>query len=119
MNEPTPHLFVIVSGIPASGKTTLGKALAQKLSLPHLDKDEILEASFEREGTGDVAWRKKLSRASDETLERLAVDSSGAVVTSFWRTANTDVGSGTPVDWLQELPGTSSKFTVCATRRLR
>ena len=105
MSNKQPHLFVVVSGIPASGKTTLGRELARKLSLPYLDKDEFLEAMFERDGIGDMAWRKKLSRASDKTLERLAKNSTGAVVTSFWRNANMEGDSGTLVDWLRELPG--------------
>ena len=105
MSKKQLHLFVIVSGIPASGKTTLGRELARKLALPFLDKDEILEAMFESEGIGDLAWRRKLSRSSDDSLKQLALKSAGAVITSFWRNAKTDEGSGTPVDWLRELPG--------------
>jgi shikimate kinase len=43
-------LFVAVSGLPASGKTVLGRALAGALDLPLLDKDEILESMFESLG---------------------------------------------------------------------
>jgi cytidylate kinase len=92
--------FIIISGIPGSGKTTLGKKLAVELMLPYFDKDEILEGLFESLGTADMNWRQKLSRASDEVLIRLVKNSAGAVVTSFWKNTKTVHGSGTPVDWL-------------------
>jgi predicted kinase len=56
---------VVVSGLPASGKTTLGRQLAGALDLPLIDKDEILESLFDSRGIGDASWRRKLSRESD------------------------------------------------------
>ena len=99
----TQQPFIIISGIPGSGKTTLGKKLAVELMLPYFDKDEILEGLFESLGTADMSWRQKLSRASDEVLIRLVKYSTGAVVTSFWRNKKTSPDSGTPVDWLLSL----------------
>ena len=89
--------FVVVSGLPASGKTTLGRALAAAWALPFIDKDEILEALFEREGTGgrgstggtsgiggtrDAPWRQRLSQAADAAFARQAQASGGAVLAS-------------------------------------
>jgi len=111
MKEGAGRLFVIVSGIPASGKSTLGRQLAAELRLSFHDKDDILEQLFEGEGTGDAAWRQRLSRRSDEELRRRVRSAAGAVVVSFWRTARTRPGSGTPVEWLRELPG-----RVCEVR---
>ena len=105
MSNNAPHLFVVVSGIPGSGKTTLGRKLAEALRLPFYDKDEILEGLFESEGIGDLAWRRKLSRKSDEELIRRVVASTGAVIVSFWQTAMTGKESGTPVGWIRKLPG--------------
>jgi shikimate kinase len=34
--------FVVISGLPRSGKTTLGRRLAPALNLPFIDKDDIL-----------------------------------------------------------------------------
>jgi predicted kinase len=35
--------LVVVSGLPASGQTTLARALAAALGMVHLDKDAFLE----------------------------------------------------------------------------
>src|SRR4051794_10844242 len=45
-------LAVVVSGIPASGKTTLARQLALALELPLVSKDVIKEALFDALGTG-------------------------------------------------------------------
>lgn len=92
--------FVIVSGLPASGKTTLARKLSSALALPLLDKDDILEGLFETLGIGNADWRQRLSRASDEIFQRLARSSSGAVLTSFWRNPEISTHSGTPTDWI-------------------
>ncbi len=36
--------FVVVTGLPASGKSTIARQLCAALALPLLDKDELLEA---------------------------------------------------------------------------
>lgn len=77
--------FIVVSGLPASGKSTIGAALSTGLGLPLLDKDDILEALFDELGVGDAAWRTTLSRAADRILETLAERSRAAVVVSWWR----------------------------------
>lgn len=45
---------IIVSGIPASGKSTIGRAVAAALELAMLDKDEILETLFSSRGVGNA-----------------------------------------------------------------
>lgn len=98
--DPRQLPFVVVSGLPGSGKTTLARRLAAALALPLFDKDDILEALFESLGVGDADWRQRLSRASDEILQRLAQHSNGAVLTSFWRNSEISNQSGTSTDWL-------------------
>jgi|SRR6185312_765048 len=105
MDDPNPRPFLIISGLPASGKTTLGHRLAQALGLPLLDKDEILEALFEGLGVGDAEWRNRLSRAADVVLQRLAAQTAGAVLASFWRHPRTSGESGTPPGWIAALSG--------------
>ncbi len=97
--------FIIVTGLPASGKSTVGAAVAEALGLPLFDKDIILEALFETLGVGDGKWRTKLSRAADEVLRRQVLGSHGAVIASWWRHPLSEVPSGTPTEWLSSLPG--------------
>jgi hypothetical protein len=97
--------YVIVSGLPASGKSTLGAAVATALGLPLLDKDDLLEALFDTLGVGDAGWRNQLSRAADEILKRQALRSQGAVIASWWRHPSSRFESGTPTDWLPRLSG--------------
>jgi glucokinase len=97
--------FVIVSGLPGSGKSTLGARLAEALALPVIDKDTILEELFEARGIGDASWRRVLSRESDELLRQQAEQSQGAVLVSHWRVPGMPENSGTLADWLPTLAG--------------
>src|SRR5687768_6400900 len=92
--------FVVISGLPGSGKTTLGRRLAPVLNMPLIDKDDILDRLFESRGVGNAAWRRTLSRESDVILQHEATSSNGAIVASFWRLAGMPSNSGTPTDWL-------------------
>jgi predicted kinase/GrpB-like predicted nucleotidyltransferase (UPF0157 family) len=76
--------YVVVSGLPGSGKTTLARALAGELRIPLLSKDVIKEALYDGLGIGDVDWSKQLGAASMDALFALASDTSGAVLESFW-----------------------------------
>jgi glucokinase len=77
-------LFVIVSGLAASGKTSLAEPLAQALALPLISKDAIKEALFEAIGYGGMTWSKTVSRAADAAMVRIAQDLEGAVLDNFW-----------------------------------
>src|SRR5688500_9432833 len=92
--------FVVISGLPGSGKTTLGRRLAPALNLPLIDKDDILDRLFEAKGVGNAAWRRTLSRESDVVLQREATRSTGAILASLWRVPGMPSDSGTPTDWL-------------------
>jgi AAA domain-containing protein len=96
--------FVIISGSPASGKTTVARGLSRELGLALIDKDEILEQLFMTRGSGDNDWRRSLSRAADDTFSALVLRSSGAVACSFWHQVGMRADSGTPTEWLSQLP---------------
>ena len=60
--------LVIISGPPCSGKTTLGRRLAQEFGLPLVSRDEIKETLFDTLGWSDREWSQRLGRASHELL---------------------------------------------------
>jgi AAA domain len=91
---PAERVFVVVSGLAGSGKTTVARQLATRLELPLLDKDVILESLFDSLGVGDERWRARLSRASDEVLFRLADVSRGAVLDNCGITTRRRPGYG-------------------------
>lgn len=62
MTQPTP--IVVVSGPPASGKTSVAAELADRLALPLIAKDGLKEVLYDELGIGDVAWSQQLGRAA-------------------------------------------------------
>jgi predicted kinase len=60
-------LFV-VSGLPASGKTTMACWLADELQVPLVGRDDIKERLFDSLGWSDRAWSKRLGAASWDLL---------------------------------------------------
>lgn len=61
--------LVIVTGHPASGKTTLARRLAVDLHLPCFTKDDIKERLFDTLGWSDRPWSSKLGIATYSLLE--------------------------------------------------
>lgn len=57
-------LLVIITGLPASGKTSLGTWLAAQMQLPYIYKDGIKEILFESLGWSDRERSKQLGRAT-------------------------------------------------------
>ena len=99
------ELVIVVSGIPASGKTRLGTQLSEALQLPCVDKDDILETLFDSLGVGDSGWRQRLSRASDAILMNMIRAIPSGVFVSFWRHPNSpSKASGTPINWMLSDP---------------
>jgi len=60
----TRPLVIVISGLPCSGKTALGKRIARSFSMPFISKDDFKERLFDALGWTDRAWSKKLSAAS-------------------------------------------------------
>ena len=76
---------MLVSGWPASGKTTVARAVADRLALPVLAKDEIKEALMEALGRPEtVAESRRLGRAAVLAMLRVAQRCPGAVLDSTW-----------------------------------
>jgi len=60
--------FVVVSGLPGSGKSRVALQLAPLLGLAVVDKDDVLERLFNSKGIGDSGRRQKLSAAKRPNL---------------------------------------------------
>jgi predicted kinase len=63
---------LLVTGAPASGKSTLGRRLATDLRLPFISKDLFKETLFDSLGWDDRAWSQRVGRASTHLLYRTA-----------------------------------------------
>ena len=59
---------LLVNGAPASGKSTVAKALAGATGWPLLTLDTVKEAFFAHLGTGDRAYNRLLGRASYDAI---------------------------------------------------
>lgn len=67
-----PPLLLLITGAPATGKTTLGRQLAERLGLPYLYKDGFKEILFDTLGWKDRDWSRQLGKASMEMLFHVA-----------------------------------------------
>ncbi|HVM15940.1 MAG TPA: hypothetical protein VM287_16645 [Egibacteraceae bacterium] len=85
-------LFVIVSGPPASGKSTLAPVLARELGLPLMAKDTIKDALMSVLPVQDVDTSRHVGRAAVAAALAVAADSPvGAVIESnFYRSVAAD-----------------------------
>lgn len=95
----TQPLFVVVSGPPASGKSTVAPALARQLGLPLVAKDTIKDALMSVLPVPDVEASRQLGRGAVAAMLAVAAESPiGAVIESnFYRSV--------AVDSLGRLPG--------------
>ena len=92
-------LFVVVSGPPASGKSTLAPVLARDLALPLVAKDTIKDALMSVLPVPDVEASRQIGRGAVAAMLAVAAQSPiGAVIESnFYRSV--------AVDELRRLPG--------------
>lgn len=93
---------LVLSGLPASGKTTLGQHLSEHFGLSFFDKDQFLERLFEGATRADGDPRTQLSRQADLELEAAVRQAGSAVVASWWRHPQSASSSGTLPWWLHD-----------------
>jgi predicted kinase len=68
----TGPCVLLITGAPASGKSTLGRRLARDLALPYISKDVFKETLFDTLGWEDRAWSRLAGLASTHLLYRTA-----------------------------------------------
>lgn len=56
--------LILISGPPASGKTSFAKLLSKKLNIPYFSKDDVKESLFDSLGWSDREWSRKLGGAA-------------------------------------------------------
>lgn len=93
MAESKP-VFVIVSGPPASGKTSIVEQLAESLGLPLFTKDSIKELFADAMGEPAYAHTSELGKASQLQLISIATElirsGHGVVIESFFHRGITE-----------------------------
>lgn len=82
-------MLILINGLPATGKTTIGLALAKRLGIAMLSKDAIKEFLWDRLGVGDKEWSTTLGKLSSDFLYDVAGQSleggrSLIVESAFW-----------------------------------
>jgi predicted kinase len=65
----SPPLLILVTGLPGAGKTSVGRTLSERLTIPFLSKDALKERIFDALGWKDKAWSRKVSEASHRILD--------------------------------------------------
>ncbi|NIZ62556.1 hypothetical protein DL239_16410 [Sedimentitalea sp. CY04] len=93
---------VVVTGLPASGKTTVARQLAELLNLPLLDKDDFLEELYEEQFPETRDERRELSKISDTLFQQCALNLDAVVLVSHWRPSCGLQDTGTPTQWVQK-----------------
>ena len=63
---------ILVTGIPAAGKSTMARVLSERLKLPVISKDTIKERLFDNVGFQSRAEKAKLGIASMEIMYYVA-----------------------------------------------
>ena len=76
---------MVVSGAPATGKSTVAELVSSGLGLQLLSLDPLKEALADVLGLGGEDWSDRVGDAAAEVVFRLARTSPGAVAEGWWR----------------------------------
>lgn len=65
---------ILINGLPASGKTSVGRKIAENYNVPLLSLDVIKEAMFEELGIGDRDYNRKLGHTCKRIIWSILAD---------------------------------------------
>jgi cytidylate kinase len=94
--------IIVISGLPASGKTTLAHLLGEELGFAVIDKDDFLEVLLGSVQEFDADFRFRCSRKADKQFEEAARAAGDVILVSHWQGSDEHHESGTPSAWLRE-----------------
>jgi predicted kinase len=77
--------LIVVSGAPATGKSTIAAALATDLRWPLLPLDPLKETLADVVGLGDEHWSDRLGDAAAALIFQLTAQFPDAVAEGWWR----------------------------------
>jgi predicted kinase len=81
--ERVEPLLLVVTGPPASGKSSIAEELARRLALPLIAKDPLKELLWDVLGEGDLEWSRRLGSAAFELqfhVARTLLDAGASLV---------------------------------------
>ena len=61
-------MLIIVTGLPATGKTTIARSISARIRAPLFSKDEYKETLFDSLGTKDREWSRSIGRAAIDLM---------------------------------------------------
>lgn len=104
----------MVTGLPASGKSTLARLLGEELGFLVIDKDDFLETLLGSVQEFDAEFRYRCSREADRQFEEAAREAGDVILVSHWQGPDEDRESGTSSAWLREFDSVIEIVCQCS-----
>lgn len=79
---------ILISGIPASGKSTAAKMISEKLQIPYFSKDSVKERLFDSIGFSSREEKIRLNLAATSVLYYIAEQFWYVRCRLFWKTTS-------------------------------
>jgi len=67
-NKSKRPIAIIISGLPATGKSRIGLRISAEFNFPLISKDPFKEAGFDHLGIGNREWSRKLSAMAKKNI---------------------------------------------------